>query len=123
MVKDLTAGLQEANHHVYIDNFFSSPGLFLDLLNTGVFECGTVRSMRRGLPAKVRNCNLRDQGAAVQQQKGPLLASACHDKETVVLLSTNQANPAEQTTIRRRQKDGRSKEVECPVVVKATPNL
>ena len=118
VVKDLTADLQGNNHHVYMDNFFSSPDLFSDLLDMGVLACGTVRSTRRGMPADVGNAKLKEQGSFIQRQKGPLLATAWLDKKTVNLLSTNLENPAETTTVRRKQKDGRSKEVRCPGVVK-----
>lgn len=46
-------------HHLYTDNFYSSPDLFegLKALNTGA--CGTVRINRKGLPANLRPKNLK----------------------------------------------------------------
>ena len=46
-------------HHLYIDNFYSSPDLTesLQQLNTGV--CGTVRINRKHLPDAIKPKNLK----------------------------------------------------------------
>ena len=50
VVKTLTRPLVGKFHHVFMDNFFTSPALFNDLLQDGIYACGTVRSNRKGFP-------------------------------------------------------------------------
>ena len=54
VVKTLTRPLVGKFHHVFMDNFFTSPALFTDLLQDGIYACGTVRSNRRGFPQDLK---------------------------------------------------------------------
>ena len=54
VVKDLLDDYQGLGHHLYVDNFYTSPKLFKDLLETGTIACGTVRSNRRGFPPELK---------------------------------------------------------------------
>lgn len=54
VVKDLLDGYQGFGHHLYVDNFYTSPKLFKDLLETATLACGTVRSNRRGFPPELK---------------------------------------------------------------------
>jgi len=49
VVHKLTGHLKFTNVRVFMDNFYSSPDLFVSLLNVGIYSCGTVRSNRKGL--------------------------------------------------------------------------
>ena len=40
-------------HHVYMDYYYSSPDLFLELHNKECFACGTCRKNRKNLPKAV----------------------------------------------------------------------
>lgn len=44
VVKDLTRKITLKGHHIYMDNFFSSPKLFSDLYVEDIYCCGTVHS-------------------------------------------------------------------------------
>ena len=55
VVKSLTRHLVGKFHHIYFDNFFSSPKLLHDLLEDGIYACGTVRVNRRGWPNELKN--------------------------------------------------------------------
>lgn len=46
LMKDLTGKL----HKVYMDNFFSAPALFLDLLENSMYACGTKSQSRKAFP-------------------------------------------------------------------------
>ena len=46
----LSSHLQDCNHHLYCDNFFSSTTLFTKLLDKGIYACGTIRSSSKGFP-------------------------------------------------------------------------
>lgn len=54
VVKTLTRPLVGKFHHVFMDNFFTSPALFHDLLQDGVYACGTIRSNRKGFPQDLK---------------------------------------------------------------------
>ena len=45
----LVSGLSGKGYHIYTDNFYTSPELFLDLYNNQFEACGTVRSNRKGI--------------------------------------------------------------------------
>ena len=59
VVKTLTSGLKMKNHHVYFDNFFTSVKLLEDLLEDGIYGCGTARKDRKGFPPALKNISLR----------------------------------------------------------------
>lgn len=54
VVVALVEKLQERGHHIYTDNFYSSPDLFAELREQGFGACGTVRVNRRGLPPELK---------------------------------------------------------------------
>jgi hypothetical protein len=118
VVKHLCQPLHGKNHHVYMDNFFSSPKLFTDLQADGVYCCGTLRLNRKGVPAGMKAKRLvRKQGDFAIYQKGNLTATAWKDKKQVNFLATN-SDPTEIDFVKRRQKDGTRVDIVCPVVCK-----
>jgi hypothetical protein len=50
----LVEKLRRRGHHIYTDNFYSSPVLFAELREDGFGACGTVRVNRSGLPAEMK---------------------------------------------------------------------
>lgn len=115
VVLDLTHHLYGAHHHVYMDNYFTSPALFQELLLHDVYACGTVRTNRRGLPAGMRDAvGVKEQGDAKTWQKGPLSATVWKDKKNVAFLYTS-CSPTATTVVSRRQKDGSRRDVPCPL--------
>ena len=58
VVKKLSQPLIGGNYHLYFDNFFSSVTLFQDLVEDGIYACGTFRKDRKGLPEVVKNTKL-----------------------------------------------------------------
>ena len=53
------ARLKNKGYRVFVDNFYSSPALFQDLLEEGFEACGTLRSNRKGIPEDVKTAKLR----------------------------------------------------------------
>ncbi|KAJ8969632.1 hypothetical protein NQ314_001662 [Rhamnusium bicolor] len=47
---DLTRDLVGNHHEIYMDNYFSSVGLYKKLQDEGIYTCGTVRMMRKHIP-------------------------------------------------------------------------
>ena len=54
VVKQLTRPLVGKFHHVFMDNFFSSAPLFMDLLDDDIYACGTVRTNCKGFPPELK---------------------------------------------------------------------
>ena len=59
VVLRLVEGLEHKGHHVYMDNYYSSPALFSSLQQLRFGACGTVRVNRRGLPKEVMGAKLK----------------------------------------------------------------
>ena len=75
-----------------MDNLYSSPQLFKELLSKKTYACDIVRSNRRGLPpgysSTANTLKRADRGEQVSFQDGPLLVIACKDTKVVQMLST-----------------------------------
>ena len=108
------------NHHLYVDNFYSSPDLFLWLNDRGVQACGTVRKNRLGFPHELYFGRGRHQrGSSNFLTKPPLLAQSWYDSKEVYFLSTIHEGkypatvPADQQSVIRKGPNG-PMNVVCP---------
>lgn len=122
---NLTSHLQGKHHHVYCDNFFSSPRLFDALLERGLYACGTVQVTAREFPADLKvlakkgkkkaeaEMGLRKRGDSIARQRGALTATAWLDNKVVNVLSTICETHDTQST-KRKAKNGTRIEVPCP---------
>ena len=54
-----TTNLLDKGHHVYMDNYYSSPELLLKLYYRETYVCGSVRQNRKGLPNSVKKAKLK----------------------------------------------------------------
>ncbi|XP_064596339.1 piggyBac transposable element-derived protein 4-like [Liolophura sinensis] len=78
VVWDLTRVLSGKSHHIYMDNYFSSPQLYQDLLKDDLYGCGTCRLNRKGWPdALHKNCLPKQKGVSKLYQKENLVAACC----------------------------------------------
>ena len=113
VVMELMRPFLNKNHHVYFDNFFSSPKLLEGLQNEGTYACSTVRACRVGLPPS--SCRkLKKEGDMICEQKGNLVYTKWHDKRDVNILSTNFDPLSPKTVKERRNKNGDVVRVEKP---------
>ena len=87
VVLHLTKDLVGKGYHVYCDNFYSSPSLFLQLHTMGIGACGTARIDRRGVPLHFQKAKLQ-KGEIMTYNDGPLMGLKWQDKRQVVMLST-----------------------------------
>ncbi|KAM4536507.1 piggyBac transposable element-derived protein 4-like isoform 1-T2 [Odontesthes bonariensis] len=115
IVTDLVSPYYGSHLSVYMDNFYTSVPLLVDLNVRGVGACGTVRANRRGLP---KNKELskqagmaRNQYRVAQQDK--LTLCVWQDTKAVMVLS-NHHDPMALGTVKRRVEDQRQVEVEVP---------
>ena len=96
-------------YRLYVDNFYSSPILFQDLLSQGTFACGTVRANRRGLPPLEHIAR----GEANFMKCDDLTFVHWKDKRDVLCLSTFHGNGMEDFSTRRRG----TEEIQRPVLI------
>ena len=114
VVMNMARPFLNRNHHVFFDNFFSSPILLDHLLDQQTYACSTVRCTRRDLPPCAKN-KLRQPGETIVRQRGSLLFTKWHDKRDVAFLSTN-VSPNEPPRIVQRMQNGRNVQIEKPHV-------
>eukprot|EP00731_Ephydatia_muelleri_P012876 Em0007g186a len=87
VVLDLVKNLAGKGHHVYFDNYYTSPTLCHKLHTSGFGCCGTLRLDRKGIPPSFRAAVLR-KGEVVQYTDGEILGLKWKDKKDVSLLTT-----------------------------------
>ena len=52
-VRRLICRFEGLGHKLFMNNFFSSPRLFNDLLRRKIHSCGTVRANRKDMPSDI----------------------------------------------------------------------
>ena len=116
VVLELLKGLEGRGHHVFTDNFYSSPALFRDLRDLGFGACGTVRVNRRGLPAAMKATLAKgDTTSALIDET--MMALKWMDKRPVCMLSTIHDDAMTTKVRRTRRVEGGQEEIKKPVVV------
>ena len=119
VVKCLTEDLHHTYRHVYVDNFFSSADLFLDLFRAGLYSCGTLRTNRKGFPEALKvpaKKGFKERGESKTYQKGNLTVSVWQDNRPVVVIATN-SDPTTNEIVTRKKRDGTSATYPCPMSV------
>ncbi|XP_048753372.2 piggyBac transposable element-derived protein 4-like [Ostrea edulis] len=83
-------GLLDNGHHVYMDNYYTSPELFGKLLLHNTYACDTLRKNRKHVPeALKRNIKLKPSQVIFQRNEGEeMLAVKYHNKRDVNMLTT-----------------------------------
>ena len=112
------SGFEGSGLHLYTDNYYISPSLYLHLYNRGINACGTARPNRIGFPkellTKATNSN---RGFVDFLSNGPLLATIWVDKRSIYFLSTiHVAEPplGSTCTVKRRTTIGAQEDKPCP---------
>lgn len=73
-----------------MDNYFSSPALFHDLATNQVKACGTLRTVRQGVPNSVKQSTLKAGEPPFTDRDGPMLFLVWFDKRIVSPMTTAQ---------------------------------
>ena len=116
VVMRLVDPIKGRGHHVYMDNFYTSPQLFSDLRDNGFGACGTVRVNRRGLPAAVKE-NVRKGEMKFIQMDNSMLAIKWMDKRAVTALTTIHDDTAVAVERRNRHAAGGRETVMKPQAI------
>ncbi len=83
----VTESLRGKGHHLYMDNFYTSPALFRSLKRVGICSCGTLRCNRRGVPPVIKKKRKMKKGEMISVRKRSLLFVKWKDKREVSLLT------------------------------------
>ena len=116
VVMALVEKLKGRGHHIYTDNFYSSPALFAELRKEGFGACGTVRVNRRGMPAEMKTSLSKGDVCSVSIDEC-MVALKWADKRQVPMLSTVHDDAMITKARRTRQAEGGREEVRKPVMV------
>ena len=84
VVLRLVGQIQGRGHHLYMDNFYTSPLLFSELRERG--SCGTLRLNHRGVPPEVKALMRKGESRTVSLEDGMKIVQ-WHDKRVVSILS------------------------------------
>jgi hypothetical protein len=90
VVLNITQPIYGHNHHVYMDNFFTSPDLFQKLAENKLGACGTLRPNRTGVPDEIKQVQkkLKKEDPPVFVKDEKYLFISWQDKKTVNVLTT-----------------------------------
>ena len=80
-------GFLGKGHHIYMDNYYTSPELFDVLDSYDTYACSTVRISRKEVPRIFSMVRLR-QGDVIFRRRNNLLALKYYDKRAIHMLST-----------------------------------
>ena len=112
----LVEKLKGRGHHVYTDNFYSSPALFAELKEHGFGACGTVQINRKGMLAELK-VNLPRGDMCTVAIDECMVALKWADKHQVPMLSTVYDDSMITKSRRTRQAKGGREEIRKPVMV------
>ncbi|OXA42206.1 PiggyBac transposable element-derived protein 4 [Folsomia candida] len=73
------------NHHIYCDNWFTSPNLALELLSRQTYLCGTIRKDRKNLDAPKTKMK---KGEVIVKSANEVMTEFWRDKKIVSMIST-----------------------------------
>ena len=112
-----TTQLLDKGHHIYMDNYYTSPELFSELYFRETYACGTARLNRKGMPISVKNAQLKPL-ESVYLRNGPILClkwsgEKKSKKKPVTILSTIH----EATELLTKKKDAHGNRIPKPVPI------
>ncbi|XP_014487785.1 PREDICTED: piggyBac transposable element-derived protein 4-like isoform X3 [Dinoponera quadriceps] len=117
VVMEVAQPILKKGYTLYMDNFYSSPHLFLTLLKNDTNAVGTVRKNRKNMPKVFSSMKLKKGEVKTLSSHG-LLALKWRDKKDVHILSTKHSNAdLINTGKRRKNKGGDSENIIKPASV------
>ena len=87
VVIKLLEGYEGRGHHIYTDNFYTSPALFCELKDHGFEACGTASNNRKGMPEEIK-VKMKKGEIKMASLEGGILAIKWMDKRAVTLITT-----------------------------------
>ena len=98
-------------YEIFVDNFYTSPTLFVELLSLGITATGTLRTDRQAVPEKVVSMKASLQGNRIPRGTGSYFREpnsavvyvSWRDKRCVTAMSTAYPGHAEGTVAREEK--------------------
>ena len=119
VVMDLIEQYQHKAHCLFVDNFYSSPKLFIDLLEKEVYCTGTIRTNRKMFPKElIPNTKMKPGSFRFASAEKPreLLAVYWRDRRDVYVMSTMHNTSA--SSVLKRSKGSKEKQpIPCPTMI------
>ena len=106
--------LLDKGHHVYMDNFFSSPTLYKDLSDHWTGACGTLRVNRQLVPQAIKQAAPKKGDPPIFVREGRLQHVSWQDKKKVTVISTIHNEKVFQKSVRDKSAPNRQREVTKP---------
>ena len=119
VVKTLAMPLFNKGHVIYMDNFFSSPGLFKELADNQTGACGTLRANRIGVPETIKRAKPKAGEPPVTDRDGHILYISWYDKKVVNLITTVHSAITFRKQVRSKRHDDNVREVDKPCAIQA----
>ena len=123
VVLRLVDKMKGESHHIYMDNFFTSPSLSLALRDCQTFLIGTAQVNRKGFPESLRDTKTFSKTARRGDHKSVLIHNGkteClvwMDKRPVHIINSI-SDPNSMTNVKRKAKDGSRLIIPCSESIK-----
>ena len=117
VVVNLTRRLENTNHIVNIDNYFTSFDLFKILKGKKIYARGTARQNRKFFPKVLHAKYVKHEGEKKVVQRGRITAYAWKDNKINYFVPSVDDPTLDNLQEQRRQKDGIQRMVASPSVV------
>lgn len=108
VVMNLCKNLFRQGYKLFMDNFYTSIQLFIDLLKEGIVACGTILANRKGFPKELKdykNFNkVNDRGAMRCMRQGNVGFIQWKDNKVVNIITTMHKKLTERMFCQRRTK-------------------
>ena len=88
VVMTLADGMHNKGHDLYVDRFYNSPLLAVELAKAGITVTGTVQANRKGLPATFQSKKKEPRGTLTGYRADDMLAFYWVDKRKVFMITT-----------------------------------
>ena len=117
VVMDVISPILDRGHIFYMDNYFTSPALFKDMIDRQTGACGTLRVNRTGVPASVKTAKIRANAPAQFVRDDNILYVSWTDKRQVNLATSVHNSETFQKQVRSKQGPNHHREVTKPKAV------
>ena len=112
-VLKLLEGYEHKQHDVYMDNYYTSPLLYKEMVQNGFGACGTARVDRKGMPREWKNgkgkkTKLAQGSVRVKMVNEEVMGLQWQDKRLITMLTTIHEN--KMVNKKRRSRFGSSHE-------------
>ena len=87
LVMDMMRNYFGKGYHLFMDNYYSSPKLYIDLYDLEVGATGTLCPIRKGVPQLLKDKKVEKSNVCTMKNKN-LIITKYHDRKIVYLMST-----------------------------------